>query len=530
MTVSSLTNKNTYAGDGSTTVFNFTFKILKEEDILVQTVNASTVTTLSLTTDYTVSGTGNSVGRTNYTSGTVTLTTAPASGVSIVVKRSVDLLQEVDLLENDSLPAETLEESIDKLTMITQQLQETDTQSIAFNSAVTTTVGELGTPTGDRYLKRNAANDGWEFAQLSTSAGLGNVVEDTSPQLGGDLDVNNNNITGTGNINLTGTITASNFGGPTADDNLLLNGGFNIWQRGTGLTLSGSTATYLADRWLSQRATGTTDINRRAFTAGQTDVPNNPTYYYEIDKSSAEVSATVPLEQRIEDVTALSGQTITVSFWAKCDANKTFQVQVNQNFGSGGSTAVGALSQNIEVTTTWQKFTVTGTLPSVSGKTIGTDSFTALSILELSGFSTFTLSVANAQVTNKSYDPPYFKRSVADDLRLCQRYFFGLEASAATVLPTRKINAASAGAVTASTFTLTLHKVWEMRATPTVTNVTASNITLNSESGGVIATATAAPTILVNPAMMSLSFGSADISDITQIRFGGDAPWFDAEI
>ena len=35
------------------------------------------------------------------------------------------------------------------------------------------------------------------------------LVADTAPQLGGDLDLNNNNIVGTGNINIDGTITAT---------------------------------------------------------------------------------------------------------------------------------------------------------------------------------------------------------------------------------------------------------------------------------------------------------------------------------
>jgi trimeric autotransporter adhesin len=35
-----------------------------------------------------------------------------------------------------------------------------------------------------------------------------NLIDDTNPQLGGDLDLNNNNITGTGTISATGTITA----------------------------------------------------------------------------------------------------------------------------------------------------------------------------------------------------------------------------------------------------------------------------------------------------------------------------------
>ena len=40
-----------------------------------------------------------------------------------------------------------------------------------------------------------------------------NVVDDTTPQLGGDLDFNSFNITGTGNINITGDITATSIAG-----------------------------------------------------------------------------------------------------------------------------------------------------------------------------------------------------------------------------------------------------------------------------------------------------------------------------
>ena len=39
---------------------------------------------------------------------------------------------------------------------------------------------------------------------VEEGGGLSNVVEDTTPQLGGNLDLNSNNITGTGDINITG--------------------------------------------------------------------------------------------------------------------------------------------------------------------------------------------------------------------------------------------------------------------------------------------------------------------------------------
>jgi hypothetical protein len=49
----------------------------------------------------------------------------------------------------------------------------------------------------------------WQQAAFSLGSSIANVVEDTTPQLGGDLDLNTNNINGTGNINITGTITSS---------------------------------------------------------------------------------------------------------------------------------------------------------------------------------------------------------------------------------------------------------------------------------------------------------------------------------
>ena len=59
------------------------------------------------------------------------------------------------------------------------------------------------------------------------SSGLLNIAEDTTPQLGGNLDLNNNNITGTGSINITGTISASgniNLGDGVGGDILVIGG------------------------------------------------------------------------------------------------------------------------------------------------------------------------------------------------------------------------------------------------------------------------------------------------------------------
>ena len=54
--------------------------------------------------------------------------------------------------------------------------------------------------------------NGTVWSDLVEASGLSNVVEDTTPQSGGDWDLNGFDITGTGNINTTGTITTSGLG------------------------------------------------------------------------------------------------------------------------------------------------------------------------------------------------------------------------------------------------------------------------------------------------------------------------------
>ena len=63
-------------------------------------------------------------------------------------------------------------------------------------------------------LQWNASSSVWENKTLAGSGLLTDVVGDTTPQLGGNLGLNSFTIDGTGNINITGTITATNIVGP----------------------------------------------------------------------------------------------------------------------------------------------------------------------------------------------------------------------------------------------------------------------------------------------------------------------------
>jgi hypothetical protein len=97
----------------------------------------------------------------------------------------------------------------------------------------------LGFNTGDGVLTATM-NDASTVTTDLDGRFLVDVVDDTTPQLGGDLDLNNSDITGTGNINITGSGTLS--GDLTVDTNTLYVDSTNN-QVGIGTTTLGEALT-----------------------------------------------------------------------------------------------------------------------------------------------------------------------------------------------------------------------------------------------------------------------------------------------
>lgn len=118
MTVLTTTAKaGPYAGSGTTGPFTVPFRFLDAAHLRVIRSVDSVETVLALGADYTVNGVGAS-------SGSVTLLAPLPVGQSLTVVRNVPLTQEADYVPGDAFPAESHEQALDKLTMITQQLQE----------------------------------------------------------------------------------------------------------------------------------------------------------------------------------------------------------------------------------------------------------------------------------------------------------------------------------------------------------------------------------------------------------------------
>jgi hypothetical protein len=157
--------------------------------------------------------------------------------------------------------------------------------------------------------------------------------------------------------------------------NHIINGNFDFWQRGTSASLSSSS--YVADRWVNIVEDGTSsNISRQSITQPSSSL-FNAAFFHRIQVTSSNTSSSAYIiQQRIEDVTKLAGKTVTISFWAKADSSKNISLEMQQNFGTGGSPSAGVLGigvQKFSISTSWQKITHTVTLPFINGKTLGTD-------------------------------------------------------------------------------------------------------------------------------------------------------------
>lgn len=155
------------------------------------------------------------------------------------------------------------------------------------------------------------------------------------------------------------------------------NGTLDKWNNGTSFSTP-STLTETADAWQVEYdgSIGTFTVSRQSFTLGQTTVPGNPRYFLRWDQSAAGSGSTVRrFRVKIPKANWRQGQKLTRRVWLKADTNRTVTAKVIQTFGTGGSPSADVTcdSQSWSVTAAWQQFEVTVTMPSITGKTLGSN-------------------------------------------------------------------------------------------------------------------------------------------------------------
>jgi hypothetical protein len=233
----------------------------------------------------------------------------------------------------------------------------------------------------------------------------------------------------------TGLRWGNNYGF-TAGKNKFINGDFRINQRNfTSLTADA----YGFDRWNFITNTGTTTYSAQTFTPGTAPVAGYEGINFArlLTSGQTGTGAYSILQQRVEDVRTLAGQTYTVSFWAKAaSGTPKVAIQYEQVFGSGGSATVNTYAGQVTLSTSWARYSVTAAVPSISGKTVGTSSYTTVRFWVSAGtdFNDLTGSIGVQNNTFDFWGTQMEQGSVATafqtatgtiqgELAACQRYF-----------------------------------------------------------------------------------------------------------
>jgi hypothetical protein len=214
--------------------------------------------------------------------------------------------------------------------------------------------------------------------------------------------------------------------------NAIINGGFDIWQRGTSTAVSTSAATYLADRFFSYRAGFAAGATVSRQSSGLTGIQ----YAYRVSRDSGNSStAEINTIHNIETANSIgfAGQPVTVSFYARKGANysagsSALGVRLISGTGTDQSIFTGYTGQadliysGATLTTSWQRFTYTATVTS-SATEIGlflyfgpTGTAGAADYYEITGIQLEAGSVAT----------PFSRAggTLQGELAACQRYYY----------------------------------------------------------------------------------------------------------
>jgi len=188
----------------------------------------------------------------------------------------------------------------------------------------------------------------------------------------------------------------------TGRRNMIINGAMQVAQRGTSFS-SITSSTYTLDRFAVRNATAVSQ---------STDVPSGEGFKSSLFYDSDGTRSSINIRQPMEDVTRLLNDTaVTLSFWLKSSAATTISVDL-----------CDANATNVDVTTSWAKYTVT--FPATSNLNSG-DTYEAGAGWVDFNFGTDypDIYITGIQLEVGNSASPFEHRSYGEELALCQRYY-----------------------------------------------------------------------------------------------------------
>ena len=215
--------------------------------------------------------------------------------------------------------------------------------------------------------------------------------------------------------------------------NPVLNSAFQVWQRGTSIAGTSGTI-YTADRW-STNASNAFTISRQT-TGDTTNLPNIQ-YCARFQRNNASTNTTsYSFVQSMETINSIpyAGKTVTMSFYARKGANYSGTSSVltsyllsgtgtDQNYQNGYTGTFFAIGANQStLTTTWQRFTYTGTVPATATELTFYFEYTGVGTAGAADY----WEVTGTQIDIGSVALPFrtYAATIQGELAACQRYYY----------------------------------------------------------------------------------------------------------
>jgi hypothetical protein len=210
---------------------------------------------------------------------------------------------------------------------------------------------------------------------------------------------------------------------PFWGQNYVMNGAFDIWQRGTSF---GNSNQYVADRWRMSRevAVTTRTVTREPLNNAIAGL-ENVEYYLRSTLTTLGTGSGARVINYIEDVNKLAGKTVTLSWYGKHSSFKNLKVVVEQNFGDGGSASVFT-ERTISYTDYWIRHTAFFSMGNLDGKTVGPNSHVAIYFYHDNSDNS-VLDITGVKLESFVSSPTDFSRqhpSIQSELAACQRYYY----------------------------------------------------------------------------------------------------------
>ena len=294
--------------------------------------------------------------------------------------------------------------------------------------------------------------------------------------------------------------------------NPVINSAMQIAQRGTSIAV-GAGAVYTLDRWMGFRSgavTGET-VSRQA----TSDTTNLPFIQYcaRVQRDSGNTStANVSFSQSFESINSIpfAGKTVTLSFYARKGSNFSATSDIvyssvytgtgtDQTWVSGYTGFASAISQTNTVTTTWQKFTMTGSLGSTITELAINFSFNPTGTASTNDY----FEVTGVQLEVGSVATPFHTLggTIQGELAACQRYYYRN-----TALANYGIVAPYAFSATTNNVTINFFTPVPMR---TISSIDTANLLFQSAAGTtILCTSLAMDAQTISPTTVSI-FGTA---------------------